>query len=115
VCFPVAAQDAKHPRGSQHRVGASAARPLDEISNFSIYRPNLINASNSILFHNGPVRAWSDGAQLVSESAFAQNGMGPLGLFPAVYWAPSNVGPTPIRKPSAAPNYPSENFGTDGK
>jgi len=115
VCFPVAAQEAKHPRGSQHRVGASAARPLDEISNFSIYRPNLINASNSILFHNGPVRAWSDGAQLVSESAFVQIGMAPLGLFPAAYLAPSDVEPMPVRKPSAGPNYPQANFASDGK
>jgi hypothetical protein len=115
VCFPVAAQEAKHSRGSQHRVAASAVRPLDEVSNLSIYRPNLINASNSILFHNGPVRAWSDGAQLVSESAFAQIGMAPLGLFPVAYWAPSDVGPTPIRQPSAVPNYPSENPGIDGK
>ena len=115
VCFPLAAQQAKHSRALQHPFVASAVRPLDEVSNFSIYRPNLINASNSILFHNGPVRAWSDGAQLVSESAFAQIGMAPLGLFPVAYWAPSDVGPTPIRKPSAAPNYPSENPGTDGK
>ncbi len=41
-----------------------------------------MNASNPILFHNGPVRAWSDGAQLVSESALVQIGMAPLGLFP---------------------------------
>jgi hypothetical protein len=115
VSFPLAAQQAKHSRALQHPLAATAVRPLDEVSNFSIYRPNIINASSSILFHNGPVRAWSDGAQLVSESAFAQIGMAPLGLFPAAYWAPSDVGPTPIRKPSAAPNYPSENPGTDGK
>jgi len=115
VCFPVAAQEAKHSRGSQHRVAASAVRPLDEVSNLSIYRPNLINASNSILFRNGPVRAWSDGAQLVSESAFVQIGMAPLGLFPAAYLAPSDVGSTPIRKPSAGPNYPSANLAPDGK
>jgi hypothetical protein len=115
VCFPVAAQEAKHSRGSQHRVAASAVRPLDEVSNLSIYRPNLINASNSILFHNGPVRAWSYGAQLVSESAFVQIGMAPLDVFPAAYLAPSDVGSMPIRKPSAGPNYPSANLATDGK
>src|SRR5262249_49951529 len=43
VCFPVAAQEARHSRGSQHRVAASAVRPLDEVSNLSIYRPSLIN------------------------------------------------------------------------
>jgi len=41
--------------------------------------------------------------------------MAPLGLFPAAYLAPSDVGPTPIRKPSAGPNYPSGTFATDGK
>src|SRR5262245_63904107 len=115
VCFPVAAQHSKHSRALQHPFSASAVRPLDEVSNFSIYRPNLIDASNSILFHNGPVRAWSDGGQLVSESAFAQIGMAPLGLFPVAYWAPSDVGSTPIRKPSAGPNYLSENPRPDGK
>ena len=115
VCFPVAAQEARHSRGSQHRAAASAVRPLDEVSNFSIYRPSLINASSSILFHNGPVRAWSDGAQLVSESAFVQIGMAPLDVFPAAYLAPSEVGSTPIRKPSAGPNYPSGPFAPDGK
>jgi hypothetical protein len=115
VCFPLAAQQAKHSRAFQHPFAAPAVRPLDGVSSFSIYRPNLINASNSILFHNGPVRAWSDGAQLVSESAFAEIGMAPLGLFPVAYWAPSDVGPMPIRKPSAAPNYPWENPGIDGK
>src|SRR6516162_3429863 len=115
VCFPVAAQEARHSRGSQHRAAASAVRPLDEVSNLSIYRPDLIDASNSILFHNGPVRAWSDGAQLVSENAFVQMGMAPLGLFPAAYLAPSDVGPTPIRRPNTAQDSRSANFPTDGK
>ena len=115
VCFPVAAQQAKHSGAAQHRVAASAVRPLDAVSNLSIYRPNVINASNSILFHNGPVRAWSDGAQLVSESAFVQIGMAPLGLFPVAYLAPSDVGPTPIRKSSAAPDSRSANLAADGK
>jgi hypothetical protein len=115
VCFPVVAQQAKHSGATQHRVAASAVMPLEEVSNFNIYRPNLINASNSILFHNGPVRAWSDGAQLVSKSALVQIGMAPLGLFPVAYLAPSDVGPTPIRKSSAGPNYRSANLASDGK
>ena len=115
VCLPLAAQQAKHSGAAQHRVAASAVMPLDAVSNLSIYRPNVINASNSILFHNGPVRAWSDGAQLVSESAFVQIGMAPLGLFPVAYLAPSDAGPTSIRKPSAASNYRSANLATDGK
>jgi hypothetical protein len=115
VSFPAAAQQAEHSGATQHRLAASAARPLDPVSNLSIYHPNLVNASDSILFHNGPVRAWSDGAQLVSESAFVQIGMVPLGLFPAAYLAPSDVGPTPIRKPNAAPDSRSANFPNDGK
>src|SRR6516164_11061687 len=114
-CFPLAAQQTKHSGAAKHRITASAVRPLDSVSNLSIYRPNVVSSSASILFHNGPVRAWSDGAQLASETAFVQIGMAPLGLFPAAYLAPSDVGPTPIRKPSAGPNYPSGTFATDGK
>jgi hypothetical protein len=114
VCFPLAAQQAKRPAAAQHRLAGSAVRPLDAVSNLSIYRPNVLNAPDSILFHNGPVRAWSDGAQLVSESAFVQIGMAPLGLFPVAYLAPSDVGPTPTRKPGAASNSPSQMLATDG-
>jgi hypothetical protein len=110
ACFSVVAQQAKHSGATQHRLLASAVRPLDAGSTLSIYRPNVINAHDSILFHNGPVRAWSDGAQLVSESAFVQIGMAPLGLFPAAYLAPSDVRTMPTRKPSTAANLP-----TDGK
>ena len=46
VCFPVVAQQAKHSGAVQHRVAASALMPLDAVSNFSIYRPNVMNASN---------------------------------------------------------------------
>ncbi|HMF46246.1 MAG TPA: hypothetical protein VKE29_06195 [Candidatus Udaeobacter sp.] len=115
VSFPVVAQQAKHSAAAQHRLTASAVRPLDGVSNLNIYQPHIINASNSILFHNGPVRAWSDGAQLASESAFVQIGMAPLGLFHDAYLAPSDVGPAPVRKPSAAANYPSANLPTDEK
>ena len=109
VCFPVLAQQAKHSGAVQHRVAASPLMPLDVASNFSIYRPNVMNASNSILFHNGPVRAWSDGAQLVNESALVQIGMAPLGLFPVTYLAPSDIGPVPIRKTGAASDSRSRN------
>jgi len=115
VCFPVVAQQAKHSGAAQHRVAASALMPLDTVSNFSIYRPSVTNAPSSILFHNGPVRAWSDGAQLASESALVQIGMAPLGLFPVTYFAPSDVGPTPIRKAGAASDSRSEMAASDGK
>ena len=115
VCFPLAAQQTKHSGTAKHRIATLGVTPLDGVSNLSIYRPNVTSASNSILFHNGPVRAWSDGGQLVSESAFVQIGMAPLGLFPAAFFAPSDLGPAPTRKASAARNYPSGNFATDGK
>ena len=117
VCFPAMAQQpkAKHSGATQHRPAAVAVRPIDVTSNLSIYRPSVVNGSNSILFHNGPVRAWSDGAQLMSETAFVQIGMAPLGLFPAAYLAPSDAGPASIRKPSVAADSRSANLPTDGK
>ena len=114
-CFPLAAQQVKHSGAAKHRITASAVRPLDSVSDLSIYRPNVVKAFDSILLHNGPVRAWSDGAQLVSESAFVQIGMAPLGLFPVSYLAPSDVAPTPMRKSLAASDSRSANLATDGK
>ena len=113
VCFPAVAQQAKHSGAAQHRVAASALKPLDVASN--IYRPNVMNGSSSILFHNGPVHAWSDGAQLATESALVQIGMAPLGLFPVTYFAPSDVGSAPIRNPNVASNSRSQMAATDGK
>src|SRR2546423_3069643 len=99
VCFPVSAQQPKHSGSAHHRLATSAVRPMEAGSNLSIYRPQILNLpSSSLLLHNGPVRAWSDGAQLVSESALVQIGMAPLGLFPVTYLAPSDIGPVPIRK-----------------
>ena len=116
VCFPGAAQQAKHSGSVQHRRAASAVTPLDGVSNLSIYRPQILNASSSsLLLQTGPVRAWTDGAQLVSESALMQIGMAPLGLFPVAYSAPSDVGPVPVRKPSAGSNSRPENLAADGK
>jgi hypothetical protein len=115
VCLPVRAQQAKHSGTAKKRVNASAVMPPDAFSNLSMYRPNLVKGSNSILFHNGPVRAWSDGARLVSENAFVQIGMAPLGLFPVAYLGRSDVGPSPLRRPSAAPDYRPANLATDGK
>src|SRR6185503_17297142 len=115
VCFPVVAQQTKHSGAVHHRVAASVLMPLDTVSNFSIYRPDVTKASNSILFHNGPVRAWSDGAQLVSESAFVQIGMAPFGLFPVSYFAPNEVAPAPMKKSIAGSDSRSANLSTDGK
>ena len=116
VCFPVLAQQAKHSGATQHRAATSDTSTFERGSTLSFYRPNVVSASNaSLLFHNGPVRAWSDGAQLASESALAQIGMAPLGLFPMTYLAPSDVGPIPTTKPSSASNSRSQMLATDGK
>jgi hypothetical protein len=116
VSFPVVAQQAKRSGATQHRAATPAMTTFDHGSTLSLYRPNTVGASSaSLLFHKGPVRAWSDGAQLASESALAQTGMAPLGLFPVAYLAPSDVGPVPTTKPSAASNSRLQMFATDGK
>ena len=116
VCCTVAAQQAKHSGAVQHGAAASAVTQLEPASSLSLYGPKAVSASNnSLLFHHGPVRAWSDGAQLASETALAQIGMAPLGLFPVAYSAPSDFGPVPTRKPSTASNSRSENLGADAK
>ena len=116
VCFPVVAQQAKHSGATQHRAATFTTSTFESGSTLSFYRPNVVSASNaSLLFHSGPVRAWSDGAQLANETALAQIGMAPLGLFPVTYLAPSDVGPTPTRKASAASNSRSQMVATDGK
>jgi hypothetical protein len=115
-CFPVVAQQAKHSRATQNRGAASAASIFEHGSTLALYRPTVVSASNaSLLFHSGPVRAWSDGGQLASETALAQIGMAPLGLFPVTYLVPSNVGPVPTTKPGAASSSRSQMVATDGK
>src|SRR5262245_39736056 len=94
ICFPVAAQQANHSRATQRPATKPSAAAVNHDADLSIYGPNILSAFNSsLLFRNGPVRAWSDGAQLASETALAQIGMAPLGLFPVAYLAPSDVSP----------------------
>src|SRR5215472_3264984 len=116
ICFPAAAQQADHSRATQRPATKPPAAAVNHDAELSIYRPNILSASNSsLLFHNGPVRAWSDGAQLASETALAQIGMAPLGLFPVAYLAPSDVGPVPTRNLRAASNSRLENLASEGK
>ena len=116
VCFPVVAQQAKHSGPTQHRAATSAETPFEAFSSLSVYRPKILSASNnSILFHNGPVRAWSDGAQLVSESALVQIGMAPLGLFPVAYLAPNYSGTPPVTGRSTASVSRPQDVAADGK
>ena len=115
ICFPVLAQQAKHSGAAQHRAAVRVVPAFEHNSTLSLYRADVVGASNaSLLFHNGPVRAWSDGAQLASETALAQVGMAPLGLFPVTYLAPSDVGPVSMR-PSAASNSRTQMGATDAK
>ena len=116
VCFPVVAQQAKHSGATQHRAATFATSTFERGSPLTLYRPNAVSMSNaSLLFHNGPVRAWSDGAQLANETALAQIGMAPLGLFPVTYLAPSDVGAVPTTKPRARSSSRSQMLATDGK
>ena len=116
VCFPVVAQQAKRSEATQHHAATPALPTFEHGSTLSLYRPNVVGASDaSLLFHNGPVRAWSDGAQLASETALAQIGMAPLGLFPVAYLAPSETGSASMPKRSTASTYGHEDLSVDGK
>lgn len=99
VCFAVAAQQAS-----------------DSAFALNLYRPKTSSvADHSILFHKGPVGAWSDGGALVSENAMAEIGMASIDLFPVAYLTPNAPGLATARRGSATPDSPPGNFGTDGK
>ena len=104
VCFAVAAQQTNSRAVTQN---ASA---------LSLYQPKIFSAKDSsLLFHKGPVYAWSDGGRLASNNALAEIGMASLDLFPVAYVPPNASGPATARKGSAAADSPSGNFGSDGK
>jgi hypothetical protein len=120
VCFPVAAQQANRPKATEHRAVASnhlhPAGAFDPDFALSFYRPQILSAKdNSVLFHKGPVTAWSDGGRLASEYALVSIGMGPLDLPPLEYFTPNSFGPAPTRKGSPASDSRPDNFGTSSK
>jgi len=120
LCFPVAAQQANRPGATKNRAAASeqlhAAGALAPAFAMSLYQPKTFSANaSSLLFHKGPVRAWSDGGQLASETALVEIGMGPLDLPPLTYFTPNGFGPGPTSKGRAASDSRPENFGTDPK
>jgi hypothetical protein len=116
ICFPVVAQQAKRSGATQHRAATPAMTTFEDGSTLSLYRPSVVSASNaSLLFRNRPLRAWSDGAQLASETALAQIGMAPLGLFPVAYLAPSYYGFPPTRNRSTASVSCPQDVAADGK
>lgn len=120
LCFPVAAQQANRPGATKNRAAASeqlhTAGALAPAFAMSLYQPKTFSANaSSLLFHKGPVRAWSDGGQLASETALVEIGMGPLDLPPLPYFSPNGFGPGLTSKGRTASDSRPENFGKDGK
>jgi hypothetical protein len=106
VCFALAAQETNW-RGSIQNVRASA---------LSLYQPKIFSAKDSsLLFHKGPVYAWSDGGRLASQNALAEIGMASLDLFPVAYLPPNASGVATARRGSPTADSLPGNFGTDGK
>jgi hypothetical protein len=104
VCFSVSAQQANRPRTIDPAFGLSVYQPKDFRSNDTF-----------LLLRKGPVRAWSDGGRLISESAFASVGMGSVELPSSAYLTPNSFGYGPTAKGSAASNQRSGNIATDPK
>lgn len=106
VCFAVAAQQTNWRGAAQN----------DHATALSLSQPKFFSAKDSsILFHKGPVYAWSDGGRLASNNALAEIGMASLDVFPVAYLPPNTSGVATARKGSAASDSPLGNFGTDGK
>jgi hypothetical protein len=120
VCFCLEAQQAKRPRATEARPVASKhvqpAGASETPFGLSLYQPKIFSAKDSsILFHKGPVGAWSDGGRLANETAFASMRMGSFELPPAPYFAPDAFTSAPPKKGSAISGPQSEDFRTDGK
>lgn len=106
VCYGLAAQQASW-RGDARNDHATA---------LSLYQPKIFSAKDrSLLFHKGPVQAWSDGGTLVSENALAEIGMASIDLFPVAYLPPNPSGLATARRGTATADSPPRNFGIDGK
>ena len=88
----------------------------DNATALSLYQPKIFSAKDrSLLFHKGPVHAWSDGGTLVSENALAEIGMASIDLFPVAYLPPNPSGLATARRGTATADSPPGNFGIDGK
>ena len=104
VCIAVAAQQTNWGATTQNATA------------LSLYQPKIFSAKDrSLLFHKGPVYAWSDGGRLASQNALAEIGMASLDLFPVAYLPPSPSGAVTARRASSTVDSSSRNFGTDGK
>jgi hypothetical protein len=72
VCFSVAAQQ------------PASVKAFNRDFSLGFSEPGMFGPTRtSLLFRQGPVRPWSDGGQLASETAFANISMGLFDLFPA--------------------------------
>jgi hypothetical protein len=106
VCFALAAQQTSWRGEAQN----------DHATGLSLYQPKIFSAKDSsLLFHKGPVHAWSDGGTLVSENALVEIGMASIDLFPVAYLPPNASGLATARRGSATADSRPGNFGTDGK
>ena len=102
VCFSV---------GGQQPAGL---RPFDRNLSLGFSDPTLFGPTrSSLLFHNGPVRPWTDGGRLAGETAFANISMGLFDLFPTSYFNPATTVAT--RRTTAVSNVPAQDFGGDAK
>src|SRR5438552_15447469 len=99
VCFAIAAQQAS-----------------DSAFALNLYRPKISSvADHSILFHKGPVYAWSDGGRLASNNALAEIGMASLDLFPVAYLPPNTSAVATGNKASSPTNSSRGPFESNGK
>jgi len=104
VCFAVAAQQANWRAATQ------------DASALSLYQPKIFSAKgSSLLFHKGPVYAWSDGGQLASNNALAEIGMASLDLFPVADLPPNTSGVAIAKKGSATADSSRGAFESGGK
>ena len=89
VCFAVGAQQTNWRGATQN----------DRSTALSLSQPKFFSAKDSsILFHKGPVYAWSDGGRLASNNALAEIGMASLDVFPVAYLPPNTSGVATARK-----------------
>jgi hypothetical protein len=108
ICIAVPAQQPNSRSGTQN----------EHASALNLYQSKTFSAKDSsLLFHKGPVYAWSDGGRLASNSALAEIGMASLDLFPVAYLPTDASGVAPAKKASgnAAADSSRRNVGTDGK
>ena len=104
ICLAVAAQQ------------ANSRAPTQSGSELSLYQPKIFSAKDgSLLFHKGPVYAWSDGGRLASNNALAEIGMASLDLFPVAYLPPNTSAVATGNKASSPTNSSRGPFESNGK